>query len=94
MLVLTGCGIEGAAEEAADAIRALGFQRVETDNATYFNRAFTRVSYRHEEHRPEVDEIAEALDVPDVGGMYNYGDAKDWSEEYDILVMVGSPDAF
>lgn len=94
MLVLNGCGIEGAAEEAADAIRALGFQRVETDNATYFNRVFTRVSYRHEEHRPEVDEIAEALDVPDVGGVYNYGDAKDWGEEYDILVMVGSPDAF
>ncbi|CVH75568.1 RARB Retinoic acid receptor beta [Rubneribacter badeniensis] len=94
VLVLNGCGIEGAAEEAADAIRALGFQRVETDNATYFNRVFTRVSYRHEEHRPEVDEIAEALDVPDVGGVYNYGDAKDWGEEYDILVMVGSPDAF
>lgn len=34
--VLNGCGIEGAAAEAAEKVRAAGFENVTVDNATYF----------------------------------------------------------
>lgn len=93
VLVLNGCGIEDAAAEVADQLREAGFSNVATENAMYFNRGFTRVSYRYEEQRAEVDEIASLLEVTGKGNVYNYGDTKDWGREYDILVMVGDPSA-
>lgn len=89
VLVLNGCGIEGAAAEVAEKLEAEGFANVTVDNATFFASSVTRVSYRSEEQRAEVDEIARLLDVTGRGNVYNYGDTKDWGREYDILVMVG-----
>lgn len=93
VLVLNGCGVEGAAQEVAEKLKAQGYARVTTENATYFNSGVTRVSYRHEEQRAEVDEIAELLEVTGRGNVYNYGNTKDWGLQYDILVMVGDPSA-
>lgn len=93
VLVLNGCGIEGAAEEVADKLKADGFTEVTTDNATYFDYVTTRISYRTEEQRAEVDEIARLLNVTGMSSVCNYGNTKDWSREYDILVMVGDPAA-
>ena len=89
VLVLNGCGIEGAAAEVAEKLEAEGFANVTVDNATFFASSVTRVSYRSEEQRAEVDEIARLLDVTGRGNVYNYGETKDWGREYDILVMVG-----
>ena len=93
VLVLNGCGIEGAAEEAAGKIKALGFQNVTADNATQWNHLQNRVSYHHEEHRAEVDEVAALFDSLPPFDPYCYEDAwtGGWSMEYDILVMVGDP---
>ncbi|WP_080799784.1 LytR C-terminal domain-containing protein [Arabiibacter massiliensis] len=91
VLVLNGCGIEGAAEEAAGKIRALGFENVTVDNATSWNNPQNRVSYHHEEHRAEVDEVAALFDSLPPFDPYCYEDANSggWSMDYDILVMVG-----
>lgn len=93
VLVLNGCGIEGAADKVAEKLEADGFTKVTTDNATYFDCTTTRVSYRTEEQRAEVDEIARLLNVTGMSSVYNYGNTKDWGREYDILVMVGDPAA-
>ena len=37
VLVLNGCGIEGAAAEVAEEGQRRGFENVTVDNATYFN---------------------------------------------------------
>ena len=50
VLVLNGCGVEGAAAEVAEKVRGAGFENVTVDNATYFNAALTRVSYYHKEN--------------------------------------------
>ena len=49
------------------------------------------VSYHHEEHRAEVDEVASLFDSLPPYDPYCYEDAKSggWSMDYDILVMVG-----
>lgn len=93
VLVLNGCGIEGAAQEAAEKVRALGFKNVTTDNATQWNHPQSRVSYHHEEHRAEVDEVASLFDSLPPFDPYCYEDAKSggWSMDYDILVMIGDP---
>lgn len=93
-MVLNGCGIEGAAQKTADAITAAGFEHVTVDNATFYYYREIRVSYRYEEQRAEVDELAELLDVRGIGSVCCYGpDTKDWGKEYDVLVMVGDPSA-
>ena len=93
MLVLNCCGIEGAAQEAAEKVRALGFKNVTTDNATQWNHPQSRVSYHHEEHRAEVDEVASLFDSLPPFDPYCYEDAWSggWSMDYDILVMIGDP---
>lgn len=93
VLVLNGCGIEGAAQEAAEKVRALGFKNVTTDNATQWNHPQSRVSYHHEEHRAEVDEVASLFDSLPPFDPYCYEDAWSggWSMDYDILVMIGDP---
>lgn len=93
VLVLNGCGIEGAAEEAAEKIKNAGFTNVTVENSTYFNKTFTNVSYRYEEQWPEVQEIMSLFDLDDPEGMYRYDtDAGGWGKEYDILLMLGDPD--
>ena len=61
VLVLNGCGIEGAAAEVAEKVRAAGFENVTVDNATYFNVPSTRVSYYHEETSAEAEELGDLL---------------------------------
>ena len=61
VLVLNGCGVEGAAAEVAEKVRGAGFENVTVDNATYFNAALTRVSYYHKENSAEAEELAELL---------------------------------
>ncbi|MEA5019061.1 MAG: LytR C-terminal domain-containing protein [Gordonibacter sp.] len=92
VLVLNGCGIEGAAQEAADKIAAAGFAQVKADNAILFQYSITRVSYRYEEHKVQADELAALFGVTRKGDVYCYGpDTKDWNSDYDILVMIGDP---
>ena len=96
VLVLNGCGIEGAAAEAAEKVRAAGFENVTVDNATYFNVPSTRVSYYHEENSAEAEELGDLLKVVGLASVYCYdGDdwAGGWNKDYDILVMVGDPSA-
>lgn len=90
VLVLNANGEEGAARKAAEDIEALGFEHVTFDNATY-HQAGNRVSYHHEEHRAEVDEIAELFEPLPPYDPYCYEDAWSggWSMDYDILVMLG-----
>lgn len=90
VLVLNASGEEGAAREAADDIEALGFEHVMVDNATYHQKG-NRVSYHHEEHRAEVDEVAALFDSLPPFDPYCYEDAwtGGWSMDYDILVMLG-----
>lgn len=90
MLVLNASGEEGAAREAADDIEALGFEHVTVDNATRHQKG-DRVSYHHEEHRAEVDEVAALFDSLPPYDPYCYEDASSggWSMDYDILVMLG-----
>ena len=68
VLVLNGCGVEGAAAEVAEKVRGAGFENVTVDNATYFNAALTRVSYYHKENSAEAEELAELLKVVGAGG--------------------------
>ena len=94
VLVLNGCGIEGAAAEVAEKVRAAGFENVTVDNATYFNVPSTRVSYYHEENSAEAEELGDLLKVVGLASVYCYdGDdwAGGWNKDYDILVMVGDP---
>lgn len=93
VLVLNASGEEGAARKAADDIEALGFERVTVDNATYHQKG-NRVSYHHEEHRAEVDEVAALFDSLPPFDPYCYEDAwtGGWSMDYDILVMLGEGD--
>lgn len=96
VLVLNGCGIEGAAAEVAEKVRAAGFENVTVDNATYFNVPSTRVSYYHEENSAEAEELGDLLKVVGLASVYCYdGDdwAGGWNKDYDILVMVGDPSA-
>lgn len=90
VLVLNASGEEGAARAAADIIEALGFEHVTVDNATYHQKG-NRVSYHHEEHRAEVDEVAALFDSLPPFDPYCYEDAwtGGWSMDYDILVMLG-----
>ena len=94
VLVLNASGEEGAAGEAAEDIEALGFEHVTVDNATYHQKG-NRVSYHHEEHRAEVDEVAALFDSLPPYDPYCYEDAwtGGWSMDYDILVMLGEPGA-
>lgn len=94
VLVLNACGVEGAASEAAEDIEALGFEHVAVDNAT-FHQQGNRVSYHHEEHRAEVEEVAALFDSLPPFDPYCYEDAWSggWSMDYDILVMLGEPGA-
>lgn len=94
VLVLNACGVEGAASEAAKDIEALGFEHVTVDNATFYQQG-NRVSYHHEEHRTEVEEIAALFDSLPPFDPYCYEDARSggWSMDYDILVMLGEPGA-
>ena len=93
VLVLNGCGVEGAAAEVAEKVRGAGFENVTVDNATYFNAALTRVSYYHKENSAEAEELAELLKVVGPGSVYCYDSDQSggWSEDYDILVLVGDP---
>lgn len=93
VLVLNGCGVEGAAAEVAEKVRGAGFEYVTVDNATYFNAALTRVSYYHKENSAEAEELAELLKVVGPGSVYCYDSDQSggWSEDYDILVLVGDP---
>lgn len=92
VLVLNGCGIEGAAGEAADKVRVAGYEHVTVDNATYYNHPQTIVSYRYEEQRPDVEVIEGVLGVSSREGMYLYEPGTGgWGNEYDILVMLGEP---
>ena len=96
VLVLNGCGVEGAAAEVAEKVRAAGFENVTVDNATYFNVPSTRVSYYHEENSAEAEELGDLLKVVGLASVYCYdGDdwAGGWNKDYDILVMVGDPSA-
>ena len=96
VLVLNGCGVEGAAAEVAEKVRGAGFENVTVDNATYFNAALTRVSYYHEENSAEAEELGDLLKVVGLASVYCYdGDdwAGGWNKDYDILVMVGDPSA-
>ena len=90
VLVLNASSAEGAARKAAEKIEALGFEHVTTGNASYYQTG-NRVSYHHEEHRAEVDEVAALFDSLPPYDPYCYEDAKSggWSMDYDILVMVG-----
>ena len=90
VLVLNASGEEGAARKAAEDIEALGFEHVTADNATSHQMG-NRVSYHHEEHRAEVDEVAALFDSLPPYDPYCYEDAWSggWSMDYDILVMVG-----
>lgn len=92
VLVLNASGEEGAARAAADGIEALGFEHVTVDNATRYQKG-NRVSYHHEEHRAEVDEVAALFDSLPPYDPYCYEDASSggWSMDYDILVMLGEP---
>lgn len=94
VLVLNACGVEGAAAEAAEKVKALGFKNVKTGNAT-FHQQENRVSYHHEEHRAEVEEVASLFEYLPPFDPYCYEDAWSggWSMDYDILVMVGRPSA-
>lgn len=94
VLVLNASGEEGAANEAAEDIEALGFEHVTVDNATHHQKG-NRVSYHHEEHRAEVDEVAALFDSLPPYDPYCYEDARSggWSMDYDILVMLGEPGA-
>lgn len=94
VLVLNACGVEGAAAEAAEKVKALGFTNVKTGNAT-FHQQDNRVSYHHEEHRAEVEEVAALFEYLPPYDPYCYEDAwtGGWSMDYDILVMVGRPSA-
>ena len=89
VLVLNASGKEGAARKAAEKIEAIGFEHVATGNAAYHQG--NRVSYHHEEHRAEVDEVAALFDSLPPYDPYCYEDAKSggWSMDYDILVVVG-----
>ena len=89
VLVLNASGKEGAARKAAEKIEAIGFEHVTTGNAA--NHQGNRVSYHHEEHRAEVDEVAALFDSLPPYDPYCYEDAKSggWSMDYDILVVVG-----
>ena len=91
VLVLNGCGVEGAAAEVAEKVRGAGFENVTVDNATYFNSALTRVSYYHKENSAEAEELAELLKVPGSVYCYDSDQSGGWSEDYDILVLVGDP---
>lgn len=93
VLVLNGCGVEGAAAEVAEKVRGAGFENVTVDNATYFNAALTRVSYYHKENSAEAEELAELLKVVGPGSVYCYDSDQSggWNEDYDILVLVGDP---
>lgn len=96
VLVLNGCGVEGAAAEVAEKVRGAGFENVTVDNATYFNVPSTRVSYYHEENSAEAEELGDLLKVVGLASVYCYdGDdwAGGWNKDYDILVMVGDPSA-
>lgn len=92
VLVLNACGVEGAAAEAADKVKALGFTNVTVGNASYYQQQ-NRVSYHHEEHRAEVEEVAALFEPLLPFDPYCYEDAWSggWSMDYDILVMLGSP---
>lgn len=78
VLVLNGCGIEGAAAEVAEKVRAAGFENVTVDNATYFNVPSTRVSYYHEENSAEAEELGDLLKVVGLASVYCY-DGDDWA---------------
>ena len=82
VLVLNGCGVEGAAAEVAEKVRGAGFENVTVDNATYFK-----------ENSAEAEELAELLKVVGPGSVYCYDSDQSggWSEDYDILVLVGDP---
>ena len=77
----------------AEKVRGAGFENVTVDNATYFNAALTRVSYYHKENSAEAEELAELLKVVGPGSVYCYDSDQSggWSEDYDILVLVGDP---
>lgn len=94
VLVLNASGEEGAAREAADGIEALGFEHVTVGNAARLQKG-NRVSYHHEEHRAEVDEVAALFGSLPPYDPYCYEDASSggWSMDYDILVMLGDPGA-
>lgn len=96
VLVLNGCGIEGAAAEVAEKVSDAGFENVTVDNATYFNNTATRISYYHEENQAEAEELGALLEVRGLASVYCYdGDDRSggWNKDYDILVMVGDPSA-
>ena len=90
--MLNACGVEGAAAEAAGKVKALGFKNVTVGNATYYYPE-NRVSYHHEEHRAEVEEVAALFEPLMSFDPYCYEDAwtGGWSMDYDILVMLGNP---
>ena len=74
-------------------MRGAGFENVTVDNATYFNAALTRVSYYHKENSAEAEELAEAVEGGRAGErvLLRQRSVGGWSEDYDILVLVGDP---
>ena len=91
--VICLCGCMAQRPEVAEKVRGAGFENVTVDNATYFNAALTRVSYYHKENSAEAEELAELLKVVGPGSVYCYDSDQSggWSEDYDILVLVGDP---
>lgn len=95
VLVLNGCGIEEAALEAADKIRAEGFANVEAANALYYDSTTSRVSYYYQEHEAEANEIAALLGITGESSVYRHDDegSDGWNDAYDICVLIGDPSA-
>ena len=93
-LIVVKVRVENTTEQVVHAFNtSASLGNVTVDNATYFNAALTRVSYYHKENSAEAEELAELLKVVGPGSVYCYDSDQSggWSEDYDILVLVGDP---